>query len=291
MPLNVRDVLAFLTRLDRLSLPMALKGNLRDFTITQLLNLINLARKTGTLIVEGTNETAWVSFREGKLAFAEMANEDSSLAAILYKANKFTAAQYQTIKARAGQMGDKELGLLLINAGYITREEVLTTLQNHFISVVNRLFTWVEGIFRFENGVLPADDKIITRIDLENIIIEGSRQLREWEQLQDEIPNLDMALKFTDRPGANLHKVNLSVQEWKVVSYINPKNSMRQIARATKMNDLEIRRIVYGLLQAGLVEIVRPADMPKPISTTLPAKTKDEQKSLINRIITRIRSL
>jgi len=35
---------------------MALKGNLRDFTVTQLLNLINLARKTGTLTIEGPQE-------------------------------------------------------------------------------------------------------------------------------------------------------------------------------------------------------------------------------------------
>jgi hypothetical protein len=272
---------------------MALKGNLRDFTVTQLLNLINLARKTGTLVVEGANETALVSFRDGKLAFAEMRQEDNSLATILYKANRFTLTQYRTLKARAANMGDKELGLLLINAGYLTREDVLQTLRSHFLSVVNRLFTWVEGFFQFQNDALPPDDKIITRIDLENIIIEGSRRLREWEQLQDEIPNLDMALRFTDRPGANLSKVNLSVQEWKVVSYINPKNSIRQIARATQMNDLEIRRIVYGLLQAGLVDLMRPENVPLPLKQTgaYANSSKDEQKSLINRIIGRIRSL
>jgi hypothetical protein len=44
---------------------MALRGNLRDFTITQLLNLINLAGKTGTLIVDGPTEQAQVCFREG----------------------------------------------------------------------------------------------------------------------------------------------------------------------------------------------------------------------------------
>jgi len=85
------------------------------------------------------------------------------------------------------------------------------------------------------------------RLDLENLIIEGSRQLREWEELQDEIPSLDMALKFTDRPMTNL---NLSVEEWRVVKYIDPKNSMKQIASAAKLNDMEIRRIVYGLIQA-----------------------------------------
>ncbi len=42
---------------------MALKGNLRDFNVTQLLNLINIAQKTGTLTVEGPDAISWVSFR------------------------------------------------------------------------------------------------------------------------------------------------------------------------------------------------------------------------------------
>ncbi len=271
---------------------MALKGNLRDFTVTQLLNLINLARKTGTLVVEGPGDTAWVSFKEGKLAYSQMRNDDNSLASILYRAKKLNPSQHRMIKARAGNMSDKELGLLLINANYITQEDILSSLQTEFVGVLHRLFTWVEGVFRFENNVLPPDGKITLRINLENIIIEGSRRLREWEQLQDEIPSLEIALKFTDRPSANLRNVNLSVEEWRVVSYISPKNTIRQIANTTKMNDLEIRRIVYGLLQAGLVELVRPEGAPiKRPQIPIPAASADEQKSLVNRIIHRIRSL
>jgi hypothetical protein len=276
---------------------MALKGNLRDFTITQLLNLINLARKTGTLFVDGPSEQIMVSFREGKLAYAQVGHEDNSLATVLYRANKISAAQHRALKERAGRMSDKELGLLLINANYINQQDVLVSLQNHFVGIVNRLFTWVEGIFRFENDMAPPDNRITVRIGLENIIIEGSRRLREWEQLQDEIPNLDMALKFADRPGTNIRNFNLSVEEWRVVSYINPKNTMRQIARATKMNDLEIRRIIYGLLQAGLVELTRPAGaLPPPPPKTpsrlpTPTVSREEQRSLINRLITRIRSI
>jgi hypothetical protein len=152
-------------------------------------------------------------------------------------------------------------------------------------------------MFCFENDLLPPDDKITVRVGLENIIIEGSRRLREWEQLQDEIPNLDMALKFAERPGTNIRNFNLSVEEWRVVSYINPKNTIRQIARTTKMSDLEIRRIVYGLLQAGLIEIIRPEGavrMPPPPAGARPATpppNTEEQKSLINRLIMRIRSI
>jgi hypothetical protein len=272
---------------------MALRGNLRDFTITQLLNLINLAGKTGTLVVEGPSETAKIAFRDGKLAYAEIGNEDSSLASILHHAKRLSSGQYKSIRQGAAHIPDKELGLLLINAGYLSQEDILTNLQQHFTDIVQRLFTWVEGFFHFDNDLLPPDERISVRLDLENLIIEGSRQLREWEQLQDEIPSLDMALKFTDRPGTNLRNVNLSVEEWRVVSYINPRNTMRQIASATKMNDLEIRRIIYGLLQAGLVEVTRQAGAiaPTPSVRVFPSDNKEEQKSLVNRLINRIRSL
>jgi len=273
---------------------MALKGNLRDFSITQLLNLINLAHKTGTLVIEGRGQAAWVSFRDGKLSFAQVGKEDNSLATILYQAKKLTAAQHHLIKERAGTMSDKELGLLLINASYISQQDILGSLQNHFASTLQRLFTWADGMFRFENDILPPDGKIMVRLPLENIILEGSRRVREQEHLQDEIPSLDMALKFVDRPGTNIRNLSLSVDEWRVVSFINPKNSIRQIAKAANKSEIEIRRIVYSLLQAGLVEIIRPLGVPMvpPQQRQIPQPVnKDEQKSLINRIIQRIRKL
>ena len=183
------------------------------------------------------------------------------------------------------------MGLLLINAGYLSQEDILSALQQNFIGVVRDLFTWVEGFFRFENDKLHHD-RINIRLDLENLIIEGSRQLREWEQLKDEIPSLDMALKFADRPGADLKNVNLSVEEWRVVSYITPKNKISQIAKTTKMDDMEIRRIVYGLIQAGLVELIHVAgESPKLSENMFPTQDKEEQKSLVNRLINRISSI
>ena len=83
---------------------MALRGNLRDFTITQLLNLINLAKKTGTLVVDGPSEQAYISFRDGKLAYARVGQEDGTLATVLHKANRLTVNQYRAIVERAGKI-------------------------------------------------------------------------------------------------------------------------------------------------------------------------------------------
>jgi len=271
---------------------MALRGNLRDFTFTQVLNLINLARKTGMLTIEGPGEMARIYFRDGKLAMAIVGREENDLSAILARSRKITANQARVIRERTVNLTDKEVGLLLINAGYLSQKDVFESLQLYAIDVIRRLFTWVDGIFQFDQTMNVPAGKIPVRIDLENLIVEGSRQMREWEQLKEEIPTLDMALRFSDRPGANLRHLNLNLEEWRVVRYVNPSNSMRQIAQAIRMNELEIRRIAFALLQAGVVEMVRPGGIP-PVAPqrTIPPMKKEEHKSLVQRLINRIRSL
>jgi len=271
---------------------MTLRGNLRDFSITQLLNLVNLAHKTGTLVIESPGDMARISFSDGKLAYAQIGQEDGRLAGILYQNKKLSEKQYQLLQQRAGSFSDKELGLMLINAGYFSQEDILDNLKQHCTDIIRQLFTWVEGAFHFDDEARPPTDRINVRLNLENLIIEGSRAIREWEQLQDEIPSLEMALKFVDHPGANLRNLHLSIEEWRVVSFVSPRNTMQQIANATKMDQLEIRRVVYGLLQAGLVEIVRQEGAPPPpLIRVFPTNDKEEQKSLVNRLINGILKL
>jgi hypothetical protein len=249
---------------------MALKGNLRDFSTTQLLNLINLARKTGTLTIEGRGTQARLCFKEGKLVYAVLAGQDDRLAVVLHRAGKITAEQARTIQAQAGSKSDKELGLLLINASYVSQADILRIMSNHVLNSVYPLFTWPEGTFYFESNALPFEDRITVAIDLENVIMEGSRRLKEWERLQEELPNLDVALKFADRPDARLRNINLSVEEWRVVSFINPRNTIRQIAQYNSMSDFQIRKIVYGLSQAGLVELIQPEGVVAPVKPGVP---------------------
>ncbi len=278
---------------------MPLKGNLRDFSTTNLLNLINLAKKTGTLLIEGPNQSAQMSFRNGKLVYAAMGQEDGHLATVLRKAGRLTEEQARVLRARAATATDKELGLLLINAGYVSQSDILHSLRHHMLEVVYRLFTWAEGLFRFEPTLMPGEDKITVPIELESVIIEGSRRMQEWAHLAEELPNLDMAFKWAERPNAaNIRNMNLSADEWRVVSYISPKNSMRAMGKALGMSDMEIRKICYGLLQAGLVELVRPAGMttrplppPRPAGGTRPPPDPKQQASIVTKLIARIRSL
>ena len=275
---------------------MALKGNLRDFSLTQLLNLINLARKTGSLTLTSAQGKAQLYFKQGRMTCATQDGQSDGLATMLLNAGKLSDDQARTIQARSQSNSDKEIGLLLVNAGYVSQRDILQSIRKHTLDIVYPLFTWEEGMFRFEPNLLPNAERVTAPIELENIILEGSRRLREWEMLQDEIPDMDAALRFAKRP-ASLRKISLSAVEWRVISFIDPRNSIRQIARQVGLSDFEIRKIVYGLLSAGLVELVQS---PGRQRTPAPAATRRDQvkqapapvkRGIILRLIERIRRL
>ncbi len=241
-----------------------------------------------------------MSFREGKLIYASLGENGNNLAYVLQNAGILSEEQGHVINTRAKGTGDKQLGHLLIQAGYVTQSDIIQSVRKYILDVVYKMFTWAEGLFRFDANQIPPPDRITVPIDLESVIMEGSRRIKEWERLQEELPNLDVSLRFASRPNARLRNINLTVEEWRVVSFVSPQNTVRQIAAAVNLNEFQIRRIVYGLLQAGLVELVGPDRPEADLATTktsgaADASTGDQKptvkRSVITRLISRIRRL
>jgi hypothetical protein len=293
---------------------MPLQGNLRDFSTTQLLNLINLSGRTGTLkIYEGIptgekdamqnekmapgKELARIAFRTGKLVYASLSGQLGDLVAVLNKAGKLTDQQANVIRERAKNTSDKALAVRLIGANYVTKNDIVNSIQQYILDIVYNLMSWNKQPFRFDDNEQPTDEAILVPIDLENVIMEGARRMREMDEITKHIDNLDMCLKFPENPKEKFEGIHLSVEEWRVVSFVNPKNTIRQIAKANNMSDMEIRRVVYGLNQAGLVELVRPQSDPRAAAASgsrRAAKGKPQpqvQKAVVNRLIDKLKSI
>lgn len=297
---------------------MPLKGTLKVFSTTQILNLINLAKKTGVLrIYEGVEsgrmltlgdgetkipemvpgeQRAEVTFKEGKLLFAAMKERSGDLTSVLHKAGKLSDEQARIIRERGKSHSDKALALMLINANYVTKQHIIQSVQKHTVDIVFDLMVWDKEPFSFdETGAMP-DDRITVPINLENVIIEGSRRIHDQKRLEEELPNLDFALKFPDAPGEKFKDIQLSTAEWRVVGFVNPKNSIRQIAKACNMTDTEIRRVVHALREAGLVELVKPpaaARVQKKTTSFSGQRAKEgaPSKAVVNRLIEKIKTI
>ena len=275
---------------------MALKGNLRDFSTTQLLNLVNLARKTGKLTVNGQEQKAVLHFREGRLIHACTSTDEGHLTAMLLKTGKLTQDQASMVSTQSGSSSDKVMGKYLMDARLVSRDDIVQGVKDYMLEIVYDLFTWNEGEFFFEQDLLPASDRITVPLNLDNVILEGSRRIQEFDKLQDELPDLSkIALKITDKP---LRDVKLTQDDWRVISHIHPRNTVKQIAQNNNMDEFQIRKIVYGMLQAGLVETIIPEGMEAkermPVTRAgrrAIGQSPAEKRSVVTKLIDRIKRI
>jgi len=296
---------------------MPLQGNIRDFSTTQLLNLVNLSRRTGMLTIFESVETgkvdamknplmapgaerARVAFHQGRLVYAALAGQDTGLVALLNKAGKLTDDQARLLRERAKNTRDKDLAVRLIGAKSVTQADIVNSIKSHILDVVYNLMGWIEGPFRFDDETALASEAILVPIDLQPVIIEGTRRRKEVEELDKLIPELDVALKFPENPREKFKGIHLNVDEWKVVSYVNPKNTVRMIMKQLNMSEVEIKRVILALNQAGLVEIVsKVAPKPVPGAPTTAAGGRAQQRAaarkpdakLIGKLIDRLKSM
>lgn len=254
-----------------------LRGDLSDISMTWLFNLVDLVQNTGILHIyepatakgfkafinkhpreAGRKELAYIAFKEGRLILAAKSDQLARLVSALYKAGKLTAEQSHMIRERSSEYPEKTLAMMLINANYVSQADIIHSIQQYMLEIVFDLMTWRHGQFFFEENATPSSEHITVLINLKDAIFEWEKREREAKLLEEELPDMDIALKFADAPRDKFRGIPLSMEEWCVISFVNPEHSIQQIAKACDMTDIQIRRIVYKLLQAGLVELARP---------------------------------
>lgn len=273
---------------------MPLVGNIRDFGLSDFLYLVDRGYKTGCLHLSRTDEMASLYFDKGKLITATRKDDNAAVTELLIRKGKLTAIQAADALQQYQLNNGVSVSQTLLAMNLIGRDELQRVLQQHIEESVYLLFGWSEGEFRFEQGQRPEMTAPImpTPVPIEHLIMEGVRRIDEWGRIKDRIPNTDMVVKFIEQPTERAKGINLAAEEWRVFARINGKDTLAEISQKTGMTDFDVCRIVYGFLTAGLVDVLRkPAPVPMLATGRSLAEAPRVKKSLVTRIINRIRGM
>ncbi len=273
---------------------MALVGNIRDFSLSDFLYLVDRGYKTGCLHLDRPDDSASLFFDKGKLITASRKDNEAPVAEMLITKGKLTPQQAQMALQAHRSDGSSTVVQMIVQLNYLARDDLQRVLQQHIEESVYGLFGWPDGEFRFEQNQGPDADAPIMPIPLpvEHLIMEGVRRIDEWGRIRDRIANSDMVVKFVDQPGGKAKGINLAPEEWRVFARINGKDTLAGIAQKTGMSEFDVCRIVYGFLTAGLVDVLKK-QRPLPSDPALRAAQEAPRvkKSLVSRIIHRIRGM
>ncbi|OFW65830.1 MAG: hypothetical protein A2V52_03135, partial [Actinobacteria bacterium RBG_19FT_COMBO_54_7] len=239
---------------------MALKGSLKDFSLPDLFQLLNFSKKNGTLNLTRGKARGYICFRNGEVFFATTNWKRQALgmkllnAGIVNKVQVDEALEMQKTTARG-----QRLGQLLVRLNYITKEQLEIFVEEQIQDAVFEMLRWTDGGFDFQPGVVFPEEDIGLSISTEELIMEGSRRLDEWNRIEKKIPNLNVIFNMTSMQGRDAAQISLTPEEWMVLTYIDGEKSVRQIVELTGMSTLHTCKILYGLIGSGLLENITPA--------------------------------
>ena len=245
---------------------MALRGNLKDFSLPDVFQLVTFSRKSGVLRIkraDGAEGSVW--FRDGDVFFAQSNWHTELLGERLVRAQRITPQALEralSMRADEGPSG-RRLGEILVDEGYITDKVLEVFVSEQIQDTIFDLMRWDEGEFDFEAMPEIADEDIGLSVSIENVVMEGSRRLEEWTRIRKKIPSMDVVFKMATAPGEGTFEISLKPIEWNLLLLVDGTRSVAELAYATNRTDFEVARIIYGLFSAGLLEFATDEEIEK----------------------------
>lgn len=244
---------------------MAFEGPLRELALTDVIQLLYLSRKTGTLSItgEGATRPGLIHFDEGFVVGARSAGEISPLGRLLVMAGKATVRQVEAALEVQQREPGRRIGALLAETQGIPVRDIQRQLRFQVEEAVFELVRWREGHFRFEETAKPENGGIPVRIPSEALLMESMRRADEWTEMASGDPDASLIPSLVDSAAAGGGVLDLQPREWQVLAAIDGSRTLRDIAREIGRAEFDVARAVYSLASGGVVELKTRASAPR----------------------------
>ncbi len=129
------------------------EGSLGRLSMGDLMTLIDLQEKTGTLTIADNSDTYQFSFHGGKLVSSVWKNRPKGkrLGSVLIRSNRINSEQATEALNRAGKTGQR-LGFILLNMGIVTPDHLRGPIRLQIMDTLARAFNLSEAKYSFEES-------------------------------------------------------------------------------------------------------------------------------------------
>jgi len=258
---------------------MALQGNLDDFSLPEILQLIAVQQKSGVLKLTSGDDVVVIFFEGGKVVSTRdrRRNAKDPLKPFLVKTGRVTEAQMRQVETIEAE-SRRELTDILLSGNYLSSDELTHALEEQIQDTLHQLLTWKTGAYHFSgDGRTVPKFGVNVRLNTEGLLMESMRRIDEFVRYKEVLTSPAMVL----RPKAlAMPPKEMTPAEQRVLPLVDGLRPLRDITAQSKLVEFEVYEALHHLLDLGVVEISLSAAPLKvtPIATETP-KTVERRPS------------
>ncbi|MEM9593228.1 MAG: DUF4388 domain-containing protein [Acidobacteriota bacterium] len=254
---------------------MGISGNLKTMQLAELLQWLSMGQKSGTLKIEkGARSTVIkrIFFEDGVIISSASTDPGEYLGRFLVSHGYL--AEDAVNEAVARQKEEKQLlGKILVNMGLVEEDDLHQMLRLKAEESIYDIFTWDEGAFEFFDGDLPSETMVPMQMDVQWIVLEGTRRTDEWKRIQGVIPSpLCVPVLVTDLGQLELDDFERSLLEW-----VDDDRTVEEISQGAMTNLFQVSEILADNVGKGVVKVVRPRIIEVEVPVAAEADGAEEE--------------
>lgn len=268
---------------------VALRGNLEDFGIGEVFQLIGQQRKTGVLEVTRDGERVRLCFDAGAIVSAAPAggHDGAALGDMLVRCGLLTRELLEEVE-RESASDPKPLARALFakNALAVPQVEAIEDLLTR--ETLFDLLRWKGGAFHFRAQPVEHEREPGTLIAAEQFLMDGLRMLDEWRQLTRHVPREEAVFRRVgslSRRPAGTQELSPHEREGleRVLLLVDGRLPVRRVIDLSRLGTFEATSHLARCVRDGLLAEVsadelerarrrqRVAPSPSPLARTVVA--------------------
>ncbi len=233
---------------------MALQGNLDDFSLPEILQLIAVQQKSGVLKLTAGDDVAVVFFEAGKIVSTRdrRRNARDPLKPFLVRTGHLTEAQLKQIETIEAE-SRRELTDVLLSGNYMTSEGLTQALEHQIQDTLHQLLTWKSGSYHFSGDSRTVPKFAVNvRLNTEGLLMESMRRIDEFVRYRETLSSPAMVLR--PKPLATPPK-EMSAQERRILPLVDGLRPLRDLVAQSKLVEFEAYEALHHLLDLGVIEV------------------------------------
>jgi hypothetical protein len=231
---------------------MSLSGNLKTMDLAELLQWVTMGRKTGSLAFARNKTKNYIFFRDGQIISSRSNEPNKQLGHFLLFQGKITEIQLKRALEIQAQ-NRLILGKILVQEGFVCKEDVEKALIGRTEEVIYDLFLWEDGYFHFTANGYNLQELILINLELNSIIFEGVRRKDEWARIRSVFPSHGTVLSL--RPEADVKSLVLTPLQKKLLFLLTLKKTISEIILEVHGSDFLVSYELFQLYEMGILEI------------------------------------
>jgi hypothetical protein len=243
---------------------IALRGNLKDFGMAEVFQLIGQQAKTGVLEVSGEQGSVELRFDRGHVVSATPigGGEYAALGDMLVRCGVITREKLEELQKECAS-SVQTLPRVARESEAVSRADLAAIEDLLTRETIFDLLRWTGGSFHFRAESVSHERERGSLLGAEQILMDGLRMVDEWRTFAEQVPSPEVVFQrsgsfdaFRKRmQGESPRKVAVAEA---VFALVDGRLPVRRVIDLSRLGSFEATRILAELRKAGCVAPLDP---------------------------------